>query len=64
MSRRDIVKHMYTKELRKSQAAQISFWEGILSIMEYASSVRTFAELNFFREFYEFAYVHLMKDEQ
>lgn len=32
--------------------------------MKHASQVRTFAELDFFRDFYDFAHYHLMKDEK
>ena len=55
MSRRDLITHIDTKQLRKCQTNSISFWEGVLSLMDYASQLRTFAQLNFFREFYEFA---------
>ena len=55
---------MDTKELRKTQAYSISFWEGVLSILEQASEVKTFGELDFFREFYEFSRQKLFNDEK
>lgn len=54
MSRRDIVSHMDTKQLRKNQANAISFWEGVLALLNNAANIRTFSSLSFFREFYEF----------
>ncbi len=42
MSRRDIVQHMETKELRKSFSSQISFWEGVLALMTEVSDIKTF----------------------
>jgi len=51
MSRRDIVSQMFTKESRKTLASQISFWEGVLAVMKEATALKTFASLEFFREF-------------
>ena len=55
---------MDTKQLRETMSRSISFWEGAMALLEESSSVRTFAMLNPFREFYAYAHKNLIKDEK
>ena len=55
MSRRDLVSHMVTKEERSSLANRISFWEGVLAIIDEAGSVKTFNQVDRLIELQEFA---------
>ena len=60
MSRRDLVSHMVVKEERSSHANQISFWEGVLAIIDEAASVKTFNQVDRLIELQDFAQRNLL----
>ena len=55
MSRRDLISQMLMKEELNCHAAQISFWEGVLAIIDEAAQVKTFSQVERFAELQEFA---------
>ena len=63
MTRKDLVSIVKTKENKANSTKAVSFWEGVLATLKEACRVKTFRDLDQFKEFTHFAKANLKAEE-